>query len=202
MYSVPGIHMAGGADCLSVRLKALREKHGLSLQDLAALIGFSRSHISNVERNVRAASLDFALACDRALKTGGELAALLRATLAAPVERQRPKPAQLPPALSRFVERTELLVELDRVLEGRGQGEPAPAVCICGPPGVGKTALAVWWAHKVRAHFPDGVLFADLHGFGVRPRGPNTPDVLRGFLRALGVTEELPPDLDEAAAAF
>lgn len=197
VYSTTGIQQTGQ---LATRLKALREDRALSLQALAAKIGFSRSHVSNVERGVRAATLDFALACDRVLETGGELAALAQAP--ALPSRRTAKPAQLPPALGRFVGREDSLAQLDSVLERLSSDQPIPAVCVCGPPGGGKTTLAVWWAHRVRAHFPDGVLFADLHGFGAGPRGLDIREVMYGFLRALGVTDDPPEDMDEAAALF
>ena len=139
------------------------------------------------------------MACDRALQADGELAALL------PVPRQAlplPRPAQLPPAPGRFVGRRELLAELDQVTDRLSAGESIPAVCISGPPGIGKTALTVWWAHRALVNFPDGVLFADLHGFAARPWAADVPEVMHGFLRALGVTQDLPGPPEQASALF
>jgi tetratricopeptide (TPR) repeat protein len=67
---------------------------------------------------------------------------------------------------------------------------------------VGKTALAVHWAHRVRDRFPDGQLYVNLHGYStVAPADP--ADVLGGFLRALGVpAERVPADAAAAAAMF
>ena len=57
---------------------------------------------------------------------------------------------------------------------------------IGGTAGVGKTALAVHWAHKVAERFPDGQLYVHLRGFG--PTDPVTPAAaLRGFMDALQV---------------
>src|SRR2546423_2773711 len=69
-------------------------------------------------------------------------------------------------------------------------------------PGVGKTALALHWAHAVRPEFPDGQLWADLHGYGpLRPAEPAR--VLEQFLRALGVPgAEIPADADARSAMF
>jgi tetratricopeptide (TPR) repeat protein len=73
-------------------------------------------------------------------------------------------------------------------------------VCLDGEPGVGKTALAVRWAHSRRARFRDGVLYADLNGYG--PGSPVEPaTVLATFLRALGMPDEyLPATLPQAGA--
>ncbi len=88
-------------------------------------------------------------------------------------------PAQLPHRVRDFVGRTAELSELDG-LSG------TPLVVVVGTAGVGKTALAVCWAHRVRDRFPDGLLYVDLRGYG--PEDPVSPDeALSGFLRELGV---------------
>ncbi|MCR6482903.1 NB-ARC domain-containing protein [Amycolatopsis sp. OK19-0408] len=103
-------------------------------------------------------------------------------------------PRQLPPDAGGFVGRERDLAALDRLVTG------SPFLLVTGMPGVGKTALAVHWAHRVASSFPDGQLFANLRGFAdARPAEP--ADVLAGFLRALGV-RELPVELDQLAAAF
>jgi tetratricopeptide (TPR) repeat protein len=60
---------------------------------------------------------------------------------------------------------------------------------VSGTAGIGKTTLAVHWARRAAARFPDGQLFASLHGFGAAGTAADPGDVLRGFLEALG----LPP---------
>ena len=64
---------------------------------------------------------------------------------------------------------------------------------IGGTAGVGKTALALHWAHQVARRFPDGQLYVNLRGFD--PSGaPVTPaEAIRGFLDALGVPPERDP---------
>ncbi|MEV0646861.1 BTAD domain-containing putative transcriptional regulator [Phytomonospora sp. NPDC050363] len=102
-------------------------------------------------------------------------------------------PAELPATVSGFVGRTRELAALT-ALDGR-------LATISGQPGVGKTALAVHWGNANRHRFPDGQLYVDLRGHG--PRTPATPiEVLRRFLRTLGVTGNLPEDPEEAAAAY
>lgn len=101
-----------------------------------------------------------------------------------------PLPRQLPADPVGFTGRAAALAALDT----------ARTAVIHGSPGVGKTALAVRWAHRVREHFPDGQLYTDLRGYGPEP--PRDPaDVAESLLRALGVPgETIPADLDGRAA--
>jgi DNA-binding SARP family transcriptional activator len=74
--------------------------------------------------------------------------------------------AALPGEPAEFVGRKRELSLLD-ALDGPG---PAPAVMvICGPGGIGKTALAVHWARRMRDRFPGGCRYLDLRGFSDRP---------------------------------
>ncbi|WP_327007989.1 NB-ARC domain-containing protein [Dactylosporangium sp. NBC_01737] len=101
----------------------------------------------------------------------------------------RPRPAQLPLDVTGFVGRQAEVAVLDSFTH-----QPA-VVAIWGTPGVGKTALAVHWAHRVATEFPDGQLYVNLHGFA--PDGPplDPLDVMRGFLNALGVpAQQIPAD--------
>ena len=93
-------------------------------------------------------------------------------------------PRELPPDVYAFAGRAGELAELDRMLD---EGDPATViVAVSGTAGVGKTALAVHWAHRVADRYPDGQLYVDLRGYGPEP--PTEPaEVLSGFLRALGV---------------
>jgi tetratricopeptide (TPR) repeat protein len=73
---------------------------------------------------------------------------------------------------------------------------------VTGTAGVGKTALAVSWGHRVSDRFADGQLYIDLHGYG--PTAPMQPvQALTRFLRALGVPHErVPADETEAASLY
>ncbi|MBP2471642.1 tetratricopeptide (TPR) repeat protein [Crossiella equi] len=93
-----------------------------------------------------------------------------------------PVPHQLPSAPPGFVGRD---AELGKIT--------GPVVALAGTGGVGKTALALHWAHRHRAEFPDGQLFADLRGFSPEDSPVPPEAVLRGFLDALGVPTP-PPD--------
>ncbi|AXX33750.1 tetratricopeptide repeat protein [Actinosynnema pretiosum subsp. pretiosum] len=110
-----------------------------------------------------------------------------------------PRPRQLPLRPVPFVNRQVDLGRLDRLLRpARAQAGPALLVLV-GAPGVGKTALAVHWAHRVRDRFADGALYVDMRGYG--PGFPLDPSAaLDGFLRALGTPPDHIPD-DEADRA-
>lgn len=96
-----------------------------------------------------------------------------------------PCPRQLPPGVRGFIGRKDESDELVRLLLG-GAHSTAPVAVVVGLPGVGKSALAVEWAGRAAPAFPDGVLHADLRGWG--PDRPLTADeVLPGWLQALGV---------------
>ncbi|MEV5546090.1 BTAD domain-containing putative transcriptional regulator [Streptomyces sp. NPDC052309] len=110
-------------------------------------------------------------------------------------------PAHLPSGGASFTGRHPELAALDRLLDHL-DGPALPVGSISGIGGVGKTALAVHWAHQVAGRFPDGQLFADLRGYD--EEAPHRPGaVLDRFLRALGVPgSEIPPDLGERSALF
>ncbi|HET9137790.1 AfsR/SARP family transcriptional regulator, partial [Actinophytocola sp.] len=113
-----------------------------------------------------------------------------------------PVPAQLPAGVAAFTGRAEQLRRLDTLLSGHGTAPAMVIVALTGPAGVGKTALAVHWAHRIEPRFPDGQLFASLRGsaFGPPPRPTET---LAGFLYALGVPAgQVPTDLETAIGLY
>ncbi|GAB3973525.1 BTAD domain-containing putative transcriptional regulator [Plantactinospora veratri] len=111
-----------------------------------------------------------------------------------------PHPAQLPAAVPTFTGRRDALAVLDCLLPG--QGEPSIAI-VSGTAGVGKTALAVHWARRVAARFPDGQLYVDLRGFDDSHRVVRPAAVVRQFLLALGVpTERVPEDPETQVALY
>lgn len=118
---------------------------------------------------------------------------------------EQPVPRQLPAAVRDFTGRTEHLAALDALLPAEHSADDSGAVLVAaldGTAGVGKTTLAVRWAHRVQHRFPDGTLFANLRGYG--PSGPVNPvQVLGGFLHALGVPEErIPGELDAQTGLY
>ncbi|WP_280696022.1 BTAD domain-containing putative transcriptional regulator [Kitasatospora sp. GP82] len=111
-----------------------------------------------------------------------------------------PRPAQLPPDASDFTGR-EPLVDTLRTALGATSHQALVIATVVGMGGVGKTALALHVAHRVRESFPDGQLYADLRGSDAAPADPEV--VLAGFLAALGVPAEGVPDgLDTRSALF
>lgn len=109
-------------------------------------------------------------------------------------------PRQLPARVGHFTGRTEELAALDAAL-GAGADEP-PIVVVTGPAGMGKTSLAVQWAHRVADRFPDGQLFLDLRGQDPRRAVP-ARDALAHMLRGLDVPDDrIPGEPEERAALY
>lgn len=106
-----------------------------------------------------------------------------------------PVPRQLPAAARHFAGRAGPLATLDALLNEDAHITTVVISVIGGTAGVGKTTLAVYWAHRVADRFPDGQLYVDLRGFG--PSGPavDPGEVVRQFLDALGVPAgQIPAD--------
>jgi DNA-binding SARP family transcriptional activator/tetratricopeptide (TPR) repeat protein len=110
-------------------------------------------------------------------------------------------PAQLPADVAAFTARGAELADLDLLVSDGGPGAVAIRV-VSGTAGVGKTALAVHWAHRVAHRFPDGQLYVNLRGYD--PGRPmSAEDALARFLGALGVHGvDIPLELDERATRY
>ncbi|GAA2635119.1 AfsR/SARP family transcriptional regulator [Paractinoplanes durhamensis] len=130
----------------------------------------------------------------------------------APVETRGPQappparpsvPAQLPADVRAFTGRAREFAALDRSLEPPdGDEPPLTVVLLSGTAGVGKSALAVRWAHRVREAFPDGQLYVNLRGYDSE-QPVAVGDALAGFLTALGVGgPEIPPGVEERAGRY
>ena len=115
----------------------------------------------------------------------------------------RPIPAELPPAVAGFVGREREFAALDRLLTQRERGSATVLAVLTGTAGVGKSALAVTWAHRISEVFPDGQLYASLRGFDSE-RAPLAPgEALTSMLKTLGVAADaIPVDLDDRAALY
>jgi tetratricopeptide (TPR) repeat protein len=131
-----------------------------------------------------------------------------------PSRPRAPVPRQIPLDVPYFTGRAAALAELDALVfgedaedaedpEGTGNGSAATRVAaIAGPAGVGKTALAVHWAHRVQDRLPDGSLYVNLRGFDAGP--PKSPqEALEGFLSALGAHPAgIPAGLEAQSALY
>ena len=74
---------------------------------------------------------------------------------------------------------------------------------ITGTAGVGKSALALYWAHRVRDQFPDGQLYVNLRGFGPTGSAMEPDEAIHGFLDAFAVpSDRMPLELDARAALY
>jgi DNA-binding SARP family transcriptional activator/Tfp pilus assembly protein PilF len=113
-------------------------------------------------------------------------------------------PRELPGPVPQFVGRAAELADLAGMLDRASAQRPRTLVisAIAGTAGVGKTALAMQWAHQVADRFPDGQLHVNLRGYD--PGQPvSAADALAGFLRSLGVAEQdIPAETGERAARY
>ncbi|MBV1854787.1 AfsR/SARP family transcriptional regulator [Catellatospora tritici] len=126
-------------------------------------------------------------------------------TLAAPTEVAAPRvptvpagprPAQLPAPVGHFTGRDAQLSALDALLSGeRRIGH------VAGPAGMGKSALAVQWAHRAAPHFPDGQVFLDLGGHDP-DHALDPSEALAHVLTSLGVAGNRLPAAPAARAAL
>ncbi|WP_437080746.1 AfsR/SARP family transcriptional regulator [Streptomyces sp. enrichment culture] len=110
-------------------------------------------------------------------------------------------PAQLPADLPVFTGRQAELEKLSALWAQ--SGERTTVVVIGGMAGVGKTTLAVHWAHRIAHHFTDGQLYVNLRGFHPSGSRMSTAEAIRSFLDALGVpAHRVPAGLEAQAALY
>jgi tetratricopeptide (TPR) repeat protein len=200
--------MAGEPQSFRSELRRRRRHRGVSLDQLSQLTHYSKGHLGNIENGKKPPTIELAGACDAALEARGELAALVEPPPAGLSRRPPtprvpgPRPRQLPADIADFVGRTGQLDQLAELLGDSGGPDAVGCVVVAGCGGVGKTALAVRTAHRLADRFPDGQLYANLHGYGPGQPVP-AGQLLERFVRALGVAAaDVPAELDEAAALY
>jgi tetratricopeptide (TPR) repeat protein/transcriptional regulator with XRE-family HTH domain len=213
------LHAYRSSACMSQQ--ELAERSGLSVRTISNLeCGRTRSPFPNSLRRLadalglrEGARAEFIGAASRRL---GRPAASGRPGRTAPAARSEPGesegsrpqnpvvPRQLPASVPAFAGRRAQLAMLSQVMNvpgGTGRtGGTAAVMTISGTAGIGKTALAVHWAHRVAGQFPDGQLFADLCGFGPSQPPALPATIVRVFLDSLGVPADRIPA--EAEAQF
>uniref|UniRef100_UPI002F918F97 ATP-binding protein n=1 Tax=Streptomyces anthocyanicus TaxID=68174 RepID=UPI002F918F97 len=196
---------AGGrtveSNALGLLLREARQRALLTLEGLAEASGVSVRAISDMERGKslpRQATLGELM---DALEVSEEQR---RHMVAAARPRTRPVPRQLPPDLAVFRGREGALAKL-RALEDRAafQGGHVVISSIGGMAGVGKTALAVHWAHQMSERFPDGQLYVNLRGFEDSGEPLDPGAALGVFLRGLGLpSTDIPSATEQRSALF
>ncbi|MGW4214373.1 ATP-binding protein [Lentzea sp. NPDC004789] len=177
--------------------EALAEQAGISAQAIGALERGTRRypHRETLSRLARALRL-----------AEDEHTELITAASRPSVPRAEPRSAehtaaaQLPAAVQGFTGREDVLLAMDELLAHESDAVVVSA--IAGMAGIGKTTLAVHWAHRARSRFPDGQLFLNLRGHG--GGAPVTPlEALTHLLTGLGLERaEVPADVESAAAAY
>ncbi|MEV4747239.1 BTAD domain-containing putative transcriptional regulator [Streptosporangium sp. NPDC049248] len=117
--------------------------------------------------------------------------------------RSLPIPRQLPSDIARFTGRKDNLRQLDLMLSTGKGGVPAMVITsIAGTAGIGKTALATHWGHRVAGLFPDGQLYVNLRGYS-QGQPVAAAQALHRLLRGLGVAvEEIPQEVDERETLY
>jgi DNA-binding SARP family transcriptional activator/tetratricopeptide (TPR) repeat protein len=200
---------AGHPEATVARLVALDGEHPLVEPIAATLIRALHAAGRTADALDHYAAVRQRLVEELGADPGPDLRAAQRAVLAddrppAPPAgpARRPLPAQLPADPGTFCGRDADLERLTGLLTAPSPAA-MPLVVVPGLGGVGKTWLALRWAHRHRAAFPDGQLFADLRGYD--PAGgpaAATTAVLRGFLDALGVAATAVPAGAAAQAAL
>ncbi|MER5279396.1 tetratricopeptide repeat protein [Streptomyces sp. NPDC002809] len=194
--------MTGDLGAFGAALRELRVAASLTLEGLAEASGVSVRGIGDLERGRRAAPQRRTVA---ALADGLELGEEDRERLLATARAGRStgySPAGVrafPRGIDDFVGRSRELTSLAGLAEaaaarsgraGDGPGSraaPPVTVAVSGPPGTGKTTLALHAARELAGRFPDGQLVVDLRGMDDEPPGP--AELMVTVLKALQVAD-------------
>jgi transcriptional regulator with XRE-family HTH domain len=208
------------------QVRAYRHRLGMTQEELAARTGVSVRSIRNLEagRTGRPRPATVRLLADAFELAGADRDRFCRSALddtdqpqageapdgtdvgaarGRPVSADRPVPAQLPADVTGFAGRSDQLGRLTKLLDSGDRPATVVISAIAGTAGVGKTALAVHWAHQVLARFPEGQLYVNLRGFDPAGTAATPAEVLRSFLDALDVpAQRVPAGLDAQTALY
>ncbi|MFI7598025.1 ATP-binding protein [Actinoplanes sp. NPDC049681] len=196
-----------GGEVFGERVRSRRRELGLTQEELAAAARIDVKTVRMIETGRRTPRPATVRLLADALQLVGDARTRFLARAAVPRPAPvpaRPVPAQLPPDVYGFVGRVAQLSALEEITASAADRPPAVIIsAVSGSAGVGKTALAVHWAHRSRERFPDGQLYVNLRGFDPAGAALDPSEALAGFLDALGVgSKHLPAGPDARAALY
>lgn len=159
----------------------------MSLRKFATKISYSSGHVSQIETGAKTPTQRFVELCEQELELPGQLGSLIKSNTTV-------RPAQQPAGCQDIFGRDDEVASIvDNLREGG-------TTLVVGPPGVGKTALALHCTRDpdVIDRYPDGILYADLHGFTPDRTPAQVADTAGDFLSALEVKEGYLPQSENA----
>jgi tetratricopeptide (TPR) repeat protein/transcriptional regulator with XRE-family HTH domain len=207
-------------------LRDSRRAASFTQEDLAARTGLSVRALSDLERGrtTRPYRRSVQLICDALGLSGQARADFFRAARCGPDEHPETRPItaalledpashqqyralaapapplvprQLPAGQPHFAGRAAEMERLTALLAQHDRGQAMTIAAIGGTAGVGKTALALHWAHQVADRFPDGQLYINLRGFDPSASPMAGESALRTFLDALQAAQsQIPASLE------
>lgn len=186
---------SGRAAELAAPLRELTARFPLRESLWIRLLSVLRRNGRHAEALERYEAIRARLAEELGSEPGAELRAAYAELLAGdePAAPVGEVPRQLPADVVGFVGRVDAIRVLDGLAVERGGGRGSGVAAIVGTAGVGKTSLAVRWAHRAARYFPDGQLYVNLRGFAPDERVVGPAEAIRGFLDALGVPKDRVP---------
>ncbi|MFD3406583.1 BTAD domain-containing putative transcriptional regulator [Kribbella sp. NPDC058693] len=186
----------GAYDDAAARLARLVAQHPLDERFRELLMAAFHRSGRTAEALAVFADAEQVLSDELALDPGPGLQALREE-----IVRDSSRPAQLPADLPGFVGRANELRAASGLLPPAGA--PPTTVVIVGTAGIGKSSLAIHWAHEIAHRYPDGQLYLNLRGFDPGETVMDATEAIHGLLLGLGVPgAKIPADVDAQAAFY